>query len=121
VRDWATFGLGSQTELDTPAIREALLARTLDPDDDPRGEALVGLARCADLRVVPALLKELQRETVGSLAVEAARDLGAETCLPALEALRARGWGGKEDRKWREQLLQDAIERCSRTRGDAPG
>jgi HEAT repeat protein len=72
VRDWSTFALGTQLALDTPAIRCALAARLDDPDECTRGEALVGLARRNDQRVVPALKKELASDCVGYLPVEAA-------------------------------------------------
>jgi HEAT repeat protein len=60
IRDWATFGLGSLTEQDTPAIREALLARLDDPDAAVRGEALVGLAIRQEQRVVEPLREALE-------------------------------------------------------------
>lgn len=60
VRDWATFGLGSQIETDTPAVRGALAERLDDPDGDISGEALVGLARRHDARATERLLQWLQ-------------------------------------------------------------
>ncbi len=89
VRDWATFGLGSQIETDTPTIREALLQRLTDTDNDTRGEALVGLALRKDMRVLEALMAELERADVGSLAVEAAETLADPCRCPALRRLQA--------------------------------
>lgn len=110
VRDWATFGLGTQLDLDTPEIREALFARLEDPDDDARGEAFVGLASRHDRRVVAALQKELTSKNVGTLAVEAAETIAAEELYGPLIALR----------EWWDidvELLESAIVACQREPG----
>jgi HEAT repeat protein len=105
VRDWATFALGAQTELDTPGLRDALVARLDDPHDDTRAEALAGLARRGDARANPAILRELTSGTVGRLAVEAARDAPSATLLDALVSLTS--WWDVDS-----ALLHSAIERC---------
>jgi HEAT repeat protein len=88
VRDWATFGLGSLSQLDTSEVREALAARLTD-DDDVRLEAMRGLAARGDQRAVSVILEELKRDDVSSLAIESAADLPSSLFLPALEALLA--------------------------------
>jgi HEAT repeat protein len=75
VRDWATFGIGTLSKIDNPAIRAALLARLEDPSEDPRHEAIAGLARLKDLRVLPALLLALEQENVPETLIEAASDI----------------------------------------------
>jgi hypothetical protein len=59
VRNWATFGLGSMTAVDSPAIREALFARLTGEDYEVAGEALVGLALRGDVRVAQPLLEAM--------------------------------------------------------------
>ena len=103
VRDWATFGLGSQMERDTPEIRDALLRRTSDEDDDTRGEALVGLAVRHDPRVVESLIRELSSDSVGRLAIEAAKEIADPRLRPVLEELRS--WWDVDP-----ELLEGAIE-----------
>jgi HEAT repeat protein len=60
VRDWATFGLAAQVALDTPAIRDALVARLDDGHENTREEAMYGLAMRLDSRAVPVLLEFLE-------------------------------------------------------------
>jgi HEAT repeat protein len=88
VRDWATFGLGTQIDLDTRMIRDALAARLDDPDRDTRAEAQIGLARRKDRRLVPALLEELRSDRFGSLSIEAAELIATKELLSPLVALR---------------------------------
>jgi hypothetical protein len=79
VRDWATFGLGTLISSDTEALRAALLARLDDEDEITRGEALLGLARRHDPRVVEPILQDLEQlaemET-DQLALEKAESIG---------------------------------------------
>lgn len=79
VRNWATFGLGSMTAVDSDALREALLKRTNEPDDEISGEALVGLALRGDTRVAVPLLK----------AINALRESQLGFCWLIIEAVEA--------------------------------
>lgn len=103
VRDWATFGLGSLNDADTPAIRDALIRRTADGDEVVRGEALVGLARRGDDRVVDLLIGELTRDTESDgydFVIEAAEEIASPRMLPALTRLKqsAPDGGGRFDK-----------------------
>jgi len=60
VRDWATTSIGGTIEIDGGEIRDALLERISDPDAATRGEALAGLARRRDQRLLPHLIAELE-------------------------------------------------------------
>ena len=72
VRDWATFGLGVQSDLDSADIRDGLFHRLTDPDSDVRGESLLGLAKRQDQRALPALIAELNQSEIHDRAFEAA-------------------------------------------------
>jgi hypothetical protein len=85
VRDWATFGLGAQSDVDTPAIRDALLARLADEDDDVRGEAVVGLAERRDARVLRAIALELSRDDPAPLIFDAVEAFPHADLIPVLE------------------------------------
>ena len=106
VRDWATFALGSQVDVNTPELREALVGRLADGDDDTRAEAFIGLARRGDRRVLTALRRALESDAVGSLAVEAAALIGDPELHPALLALK--DWWDVD-----AGLLGEAIRACS--------
>lgn len=110
IRDWATFGLAVQIDTDTPEIRAALAARLSDPDGDTAGEAMVGLARRNDPRVIAPLLELLREDDGGSLPLEAAAALGDPVLLPALHAIQA-SWSGAHD--WPYSLLEEAIAACT--------
>ena len=106
VRDWATFSLATQIDDGSELVASALLNRVEDCDFDTRSEALVGLARRADLRVIPYLCNELCSDRVGQLAVESAKILARTELLAPLQKLS----------KWWDvdsELLAEAIEACS--------
>ena len=88
VRNWATFGLGSMTGVDTAAVRQALVARLGESNDEIRGEALNGLAQRRDQSVLEPLRRELTARPVGVLAVEAAESRADPSLLPLLLQLR---------------------------------
>jgi HEAT repeat protein len=79
VRDWATFGLGVQGDLDSAEIREALFQRMTDPSRDVREESLVGLAKRQDRRALPALIVELSQPEMSVRVIDAAEAFLSET------------------------------------------
>jgi len=103
-RNWATFALGSLSDEDSPAIRDALAARLSDADDEVRGEAILGLAKRVDERVVQPLHRELSGREVGTLAIEAAEAMPRSEFIPHLEALYAANPG--------DQAIDQALNRC---------
>jgi len=105
VRDWATFGLGTQTGIDGPDVREALFSRLGDENIEVRDEALVGLARRHDRRMVAVVAARLDQEEVGRLAVEAASYVADERLTGPLRALRS--WWDVD-----RELLDDALAAC---------
>jgi len=87
VRDWATFGIGALGKLDTPEIRDALESRLADSSEDVQQEAIAGLARMRDQRVLSALLSALSQPTVAEITIDAACEmLGTQDAIVGWEA-----------------------------------
>jgi HEAT repeat protein len=105
VRNWATFGLGTLCEIDTPEVRAALFDRLDDSHAEVRGEALLGLALRQDERAASALERELASDEVTALAVEAARASAWPGLLPALRELQT--WWDPTD-----EVLEEAVRAC---------
>jgi len=61
VRNWATFAIGTQSDIDTPALRDALVQRLEDPSDKVRQEAIGGLAKRRDTRAVYPLFRLMRK------------------------------------------------------------
>jgi HEAT repeat protein len=93
-------------DLDTPEIREALGERLTDEDEGARSEAILGLARRKDRRILPVLEVELASDSIPAYAVEAAALIGS----PSLHALLVdlREWWDVD-----QNLLEEAIRACS--------
>jgi HEAT repeat protein len=107
VRNWATFGLAVQMDVDTPAIRDTLAQLLLDDDEEIAGEALVGLARRKDNRAVPHIVTLLHQTTVSSLTIEAAGEFPHATFLTRLSELSATN---PNDNK-----VQEALSNCQKS------
>lgn len=102
VRNWATFGLGQQSDADSDAIRQALAAHLSDDDPDVRYEAIIGLGRRRDLRALGFLNTMLHDDPTDILAREAAAKLlgldesgerATDELLGSLQRLQQ--WGGE--------------------------
>jgi HEAT repeat protein len=85
-RDWATFGLGSMQEADTPDIRALLWQNLRDPNPTVQNEALIGLAERGDARALEHLLAHLD-DDCRVYELEAAEKLADPRLLAALQAL----------------------------------
>lgn len=110
VRDWATFGIGTQCDRADAKILDALRARMNDPHEDTRCEALVGLASKKDPSAKQRVYEELGRDTVASLVIEAARHYADRRFLAPLERWRT-GLDPEEDAHF-SNLLEEAIAAC---------
>jgi HEAT repeat protein len=112
VRDWATFGLGTQSDADNSDIRAMLWKNAHDVDSDVSGEALVGLARRQDPRAVD-LLKPRLTEECRVYEFDAAQALKDPVLAGPLRALcEAVDRETGIDPFWHAQLLA-ALEACS--------
>ena len=85
IRDWATFTIGTQSDLDNDEIRSALYARCTDKHHDTRMEAIYGLAKRKDDGVKKYLEKDLDEWTVYVLV--SIQALNAKEYLPRLEVM----------------------------------
>lgn len=113
IRDWATFGLGSQIEIDNEAIRNALWKRVNDKYEAPRFEAIAGLAKRKDERVKAVLIRELENiDEFGSLILESIEDLNDKDFIPLLQKQIAKN---KEFKTVEEKWLLDTLEKLTQS------
>ena len=105
-RDWAAFFL-AQIDVDTPAVRAALVEASNYADDDASHEALWGLARRDTGLALPLVLAALQRGVSVPLAE------AAELCADPSLLADLRAWADKpgySDAIY--SYLADAIAAC---------
>jgi hypothetical protein len=112
VRDWATFGIGALRDTDDEAIRALLWDNAHDPDRDVRGEAVVGLARRGDPRVVELLKERLAGGDCRGYELEAVQEMPRPELLGPLHTLLADAERTRaHSSAWLGELL-DAIDAC---------
>lgn len=85
VRNWATFGLGTQIERNNKTIREALWERVNDKHQETKLEAIVGLAKRKDKRVNDFIRREIIGGECGILLFEAIIETQDKAFLPLLK------------------------------------
>ncbi len=118
IRDWATFALGTLAAEDSPELRDALLARLGDADEEVRIEAAYGLALRGDTRATEPVVELLSagaegdslwtRHALQEATIRLAALSGDTRFAPYLPALDD-GWRGTT----LERELVRAIERCA--------
>jgi HEAT repeat protein len=84
IRNWATFGLGTQLENDNEEIRSALWNRVNDSDFETKSEAIVGLTKRMDKRIKEVIISELKNGNYGALLFEAILKLNDKEFLAYL-------------------------------------
>lgn len=108
IRNLATFGIGTQIEVDNNKIREALWKRVNDKHQETKLEAIVGLALRKDERVLEIIKRELLNKEYGILLFEAIIETKDKQFLPLLvQNLES----GRKDKGVNSVWLQD-LENC---------
>lgn len=86
IRNWATFGIGTQLDNDSEEIRIALWNRVSDKDQITRLEAISGLTKRKDKKIKDVLKTELEKvDENGSLILESIEVLNDKDFIPLLE------------------------------------
>jgi len=105
-RDWATL-LIAQTELDTPEVREALLAAAGDEDAEVRSEAVLALAQRDRTLALPLVLRELSANEANGNIFEAAEIIGDASLIEVLEPFQE-----PSERPWLDDMAAAALRAC---------
>ena len=84
IRNWATFYIG-QSDFDNENIREALWNRVNDKHQETRMEAITGLAKRKDDRIIEVIKQEIIKDDFGSLLFEAISETENKDFIPILQ------------------------------------
>ncbi len=110
VRDYATFGLAELNDRNSKAICDALFARLKERDTEIRGQALIGLAKRKDPRVLKPLQEELIHKFRGTWSLEAAELFCDPRLYPLLIKMR-KFWKFPDGHRF-TTFLNEAIAAC---------
>lgn len=104
IRNWATFGLGTQIEKNNKNIREALWNRVNDKHQETKLEAIVGLAKRKDNRVSEIIKREIMDGEYGILLFEAIIYIKNKDFLPLLHQNLKNAEENVINTEWKEDL-----------------
>jgi hypothetical protein len=85
IKDWATFGLGTQIDNTNARITNALWERINDKHNNTRLEAIAGLAKRRDKRIKEVITATLNQGEAGSLLFDIIVELGDPSFIPFLK------------------------------------
>jgi hypothetical protein len=114
-RDWATFLLAADEDLDTPEIRNALLAAAEDESGIVRAEAILGLAERDKNLALPLLQRELAYESVWAPIFEAAKVVAAPSLADPLRNFAIPSGSANID-----ELALEALTACETGKSPQP-
>lgn len=110
IRNWATFGIGSQVERDNLNIRDALWARIKDTHHETKLEAMVGLATRKDERINEIIKQEIIGYDYGTLLFKAILETKSGEFLPLLQQnLQLAAHDSTINPEWKKEL-KDCID-----------
>jgi HEAT repeat protein len=109
-REWATFLL-TQQEIDTPAVRDALIRGAADDDFVVRAEAVLDLAKRDPALALPRVQEALRTGSVAVPMLEA-----AALCADRSLVRDLRRWAEPSNEPLLDKLASDALAACQKNR-----
>lgn len=113
VRNWATFGLGSQISINSADIRKALWARTKDRHQETRYEAIVGLKKRNEIGIEAVIEKELKRKNVGTMLFDCVAENRLIQFKPQIEKIYFENLSEKQTSPFWFNQLERCLEQIS--------